>query len=302
MWTAKPAGSSLPFELAPLDLLPERFQRVEVMARALPGGEPLDRAKAALEFAGRLPQCCLRVDVEFARQIGCGKQDVAEFVFDPRPIRGPVRPVIEFGFKLLDLLTELVDDGPRRGPIETDAGGAALYLGGAGEGGQRKRDPVEHAWRPPHRRSLCCPLFALVLLPGFGLRRGGLDLGIAEDMRMAAHHLVGNRRRDMFKIEEAFFLGHARVKHDLKQQVAEFVLQRRHIPARNRVGDLISLFERIGRNCRKILLQIPRATALGRAQPSHDRKQAVEGTGHRQSSRFGQPTPHRAAQARTERR
>ena len=43
-------------------------------------------------------------------------------------------------------------------------------------------------------------------------------------MRVAPDHLVDDRRGDIVKGEQPGLLGHARMKDDLKQQIAEFVL------------------------------------------------------------------------------
>src|SRR5262249_44766234 len=69
-------------------------------------------------------------------------------------------------------------------------------------------------------------------------------------------------------------------KDDLKQQITELVPERRHVAARDRVGHLIGLLDRIRRDRRKILLPVPRATALRIAQSRHDREQTVERTAH----------------------
>ena len=98
---------------------------------------------------------------------------------------------------------------------------------------------------------------------------------------MTAQHLVGNRRGNILEGEEPGLFGHPGMKNHLKQQIAEFVLERCPVPARNRVGDLVRLFDRVGCNRREILLAIPGTAALGIAQPSHDREEPVERTCHR---------------------
>ena len=189
-------------------------------------------------------------------------------------------------------------------PVEADPRGARLDLGGAEQGREGERHAVEHALRGPGRGGAGMPFLGLVLLPRLGLRRRRGDLGIAKDMRMAAHHLVGDRRGDVGEIEQPGLLGHARVKDDLKQQVAELVLERRHVAARDRIGDLVRLLDRIGRDRREILLAVPRAAALRVAQPRHDREQSVEGRRRHRAILLAlhHRTPHRAAQARIERR
>ena len=59
-------------------------------------------------------------------------------------------------------------------------------------------------------------------------------------------------------------LGHAGVEDDLKQQIAQFVAQIGEVATRDRVGDLIGFLDRIGRDGRECLLQIPGAAGLRR--------------------------------------
>ena len=64
------------------------------------------------------------------------------------------------------------------------------------------------------------------------------------------------------------------MEHDLQQEVAELVAQIVEVAALDGVGHLIGLFDRIGRDGRKILLQVPRAAGAGRAQRRHDLDEA----------------------------
>jgi len=93
-------------------------------------------------------------------------------------------------------------------------------------------------------------------------------------MRVAADHLFRDRLHHAAEVERALFLGHARMENDLQQQVAEFVAQVDQVVARDRVGDLISLLQRIGCDRLEILLQIPGAARYRRAQRGHDLQQA----------------------------
>ena len=69
--------------------------------------------------------------------------------------------------------------------------------------------------------------------------------------------LFGDRLDHVAEIEGALLLGHAGVEDDLQQQVAEFLLEIGKIVARDRVGDLIGFFERVGRDGREVLRQDP---------------------------------------------
>ena len=76
-------------------------------------------------------------------------------------------------------------------------------------------------------------------------------------MRMAADELLGDCLHHVAKIESALFLGHAGVKDDLEQQIAQLFFEIGKIAARDGVGDLVGFFQRIGRDGREILLPDP---------------------------------------------
>ena len=96
---------------------------------------------------------------------------------------------------------------------------------------------------------------------------------IAEDVRMAALQLVGDAVEHVGKREKAGFLGHPRMEHDLELEIAKLVDQRRHVVARDRVGDLIGFLDRVGRDRLEGLDAVPFATGHRIAQPRHDRDQ-----------------------------
>jgi hypothetical protein len=93
-------------------------------------------------------------------------------------------------------------------------------------------------------------------------------------MRVAPDHLGGDGLDHVGKGEGALLLRHPGVIDDLKQEVAELVLEVDEITACDRVGDLIGLLDGIGRDRREILFQIPWAAGAGRAQRRHDLDQA----------------------------
>ena len=102
---------------------------------------------------------------------------------------------------------------------------------------------------------------------------------------MAAQELLGDRLDHVAEIERALLLRHAGMEHDLEQEVAEFFAQIVEVAARDGVGDLVGFFERVGRDGREILLQVPRAAGAGRAQRRHDLDEPgdVAGRFHRRS-------------------
>ena len=111
---------------------------------------------------------------------------------------------------------------------------------------------------------------------------------------MAAQQLFRDRLHHVAELERALLLRHARVEHDLEQQVAKFVAQVAETAARDRVRDLVGLFDGVGRDAREALLEVPRAARAGRAQRGHDLDQRgdVAGGCHGCSMRFVRsPTP-----------
>ena len=92
-------------------------------------------------------------------------------------------------------------------------------------------------------------------------------------MRVPADHLGGDGLDDAAEVECALLLRHLRVEHDLQQQVAELVAQIDQIAARNRVGHLVGLLERVGGDGLEILLEIPGAAGDRRPQRRHDFEQ-----------------------------
>ena len=91
-------------------------------------------------------------------------------------------------------------------------------------------------------------------------------------MRMAPAKLVANRPCRRFEIEGAALARDLRVKYDLKQKIAELVLEVHEILALDGIGDLVGFLDRVRRDARKGLLAVPRA-AIGGAQPLHDGEQ-----------------------------
>ncbi len=71
------------------------------------------------------------------------------------------------------------------------------------------------------------------------------------------------------------------MKHDLKQQIAQLILQGGPIAILDRAGNLICFLDRVRRDGREALLAVPGAPGPRIAQPPHDLKQVVNlGIGH----------------------
>ncbi|MGY4376118.1 hypothetical protein ACVWZ3_003757 [Bradyrhizobium sp. i1.3.6] len=72
------------------------------------------------------------------------------------------------------------------------------------------------------------------------------------------------------------------MKHDLEQEVTELLAQIVEIAAADGLDHLIGLLDRVGRDRREILLEVPGAAGHRRAQRRHDLDQTgnVAGRGH----------------------
>ena len=156
----------------------------------------LDCAEAALEFCGGAAQRGFGLDVELAREVGDREQHVAHLFLQRRLRRVVVDLVLDFG----DLLLDLVDDRVGIRPVEADRArrGARSWRRATRRGG---RAPPRRA--RSLRRRLACRSAALCASQASFCGRDRGDLGVAEDMRMAPHHLVGDRRGDVVEREHA---------------------------------------------------------------------------------------------------
>ena len=96
-------------------------------------------------------------------------------------------------------------------------------------------------------------------------------------MRMAADHLLRHTIDHIREREGAFLLGHTRVIDDLEQQIAELLLEIDPVAALDRVGDLVGFLDRVGRDGRECLLEVPRTACAGRSERGHDGKEIGNG-------------------------
>ena len=141
---------------------------------------------------------------------------------------------------------------------------------------------MRRLFRRPPRRALGLFL-GLDALPG-ALDAGGGDIAVlvGEHMRMTADHLPCDRLDHVAEGKGVLLFRHAGVIDDLQQEIAQFLAEVVEIAARDRVGDLIGLLDGVGRDRRKVLLEVPRAAGDRRAQRRHDLNEAgnIAGRGH----------------------
>ena len=88
-------------------------------------------------------------------------------------------------------------------------------------------------------------------------------LGVAEDVRVAALHLVADPLDHVVEREMAGVLGHLRVEHDLELKIAKLVGERIHVLARDRVGNFVGFLDGVGRDGLERLDAVPFAAADG---------------------------------------
>ena len=98
-------------------------------------------------------------------------------------------------------------------------------------------------------------------------------LGGTEDVRMPADHFLADSPRHVLEGEGARLLGHARVKHHLQQEVAQLVAQGVEVVLRDRLDNLVRLFDGIGSDAGEGLFPIPGTARVRMAQRRHDLKQ-----------------------------
>ena len=233
------------------------------------GQARLDVAKAALEFVVGSTQRRLGIDPAMSGEVGDGEQDVAQLVCDPSLVDGAGG---QLGAEFAQFFLDFVDDRAGLFPVEADPGRSLLDLLGTQESRKGLGDPIESA-----RGLLAAFLGALgrlAGLPGDCLGVGIGDIQVAENVRMPVDHLLCDGLGHVGEVERPGLAGHLRVVDHLQEQIAQFLLERRHIVTLDGVGDLVGFLDRVWRNRPEGLVDVPRAAMLTVAQPRHDGQEA----------------------------
>ena len=95
-------------------------------------------------------------------------------------------------------------------------------------------------------------------------------------MRVPPLHLVADRARDLGEGKRTLFFSHARMEHDLEQQVTQFIAEVVEVAPIDRVGHFIGFFDRIGGDGGEVLFQVPGTATLRVAQARHDGQQPLQ--------------------------
>jgi len=98
---------------------------------------------------------------------------------------------------------------------------------------------------------------------------GGFGSSGAEDVGVAANHLLVDLTDDVGNIEALFLMCDLRVEENLEEKVAEFFGEFGVIGRVERIEDLVSLFNKIGAERGMGLLAVPGAAFRG-AEARHD--------------------------------
>ena len=215
-----------------------------------------------------------RIGADMPRQIDQREQQIAGFLREFLLVAA-----VERGLDLVGLLADLVaapraDRSSRSRRLEAlrcssiarvSAGCPALTLRQ-----QRSCASVSSGRRAARSAFSSALMRSHALLTPAGVSRRP----VGEHMRMPPDHLARDRLDHVAERERILLLGHAGMIHHLQQEIAELVAEIVEIAARDGVGDLIGFLDGVGRDGRKILLEVPRAAAVGRAQRRHDLEQA----------------------------
>ncbi len=160
--------------------------------------------------------------------------------------------------------------------------GAALQLGGKGQRGLAERHRPQ---RRGQRTALAAPFGRLDRIPvALDVFRAG-HVHITEHVRVPAGQLLHDPRGHVVDVETGAvgaFGRDAGVKHDLEQDIAEFVAQRRLIAALQRLQRFVTFFQQVGG---ERLVRLPGIPGAVHPQGVHDLDQPQEGSTRRPAAR-----------------
>src|SRR6266540_1541767 len=216
------------------------------------------------------------------REIDDGKQQIPD-------LTGELLLVV-FGSRSRDLLGFFANFGNHRrrfAPIESDLRGFDLQFERATEGREADRHSIERTAMNRPGAAQGRTLFSSFCR--LDARPNTRDLMLRDLLRfpeyvwMSPQQFGGDRLHDIAEGKCTFLLGHAGMKHHLQKKISKLIAQIVEVAARDRVGNLVGLFESIWRDCFERLRQIPWTTMVRGAQHSHDFNQGadVARTAHR---------------------
>src|SRR5579872_5571809 len=242
------------------DPLPER---VEVLEAAVGKSgcsaacDLLHGREAPPELRVRRAQRSFGVNAAAPRQIDDGKEHVAKLVGDGSGILA-----LDGDTQLFEFFVELVLDAGEVRPIEAYRARLFLHALRLQQGWQGLGDAVEQRLA---MRDGC--FLGLDELPGFHLFLRRRNARVAEDVRMAADHLVRQRIEDVGNGELPVFRRDLRVEDDLEQQIAQLLTKFFGIFFIDGFHDFVRFLDEIWQQGGVRLLAIPRTAGT---QARHD--------------------------------
>src|SRR5690554_6536708 len=103
-----------------------------------------------------------------------------------------------------------------------------------------------------------------------------LQAAVRKYVGMTTYKLSDQIRHNLSEIKALFFTPQLAVKNHLKKQIAQLFFEVNKILLLDRVDHFVGFLECRGRDTGVILLDIPRAAALGITQASHYIKKIVD--------------------------
>jgi len=181
-----------------------------------------------------LLECGLGLDAEMAGEVGHHKQNVAHL--GPNPVGGCTVPGCQLSLELVHFLSHLRHDIGGFTPVEAHGRRLFGHAKCLEEGRQRPGNTIEH-----RGTGIVATLGSLDVLPVPHHLVRILDLPIAEDMGVAANHLVGDHLAHGIDVEGLFLAGDPRHKDDLQKEVAELLTELFRIAGGDGVHHLVGL-------------------------------------------------------------
>ena len=251
------------FRLLALHPLPERFQLLDrAFARsAARGGEQrLEPAEAPLELGVGAAERGLRLDPELPGEVDAGEEQIADLVLAAARATAPAAISARTSPSLLgDLVQRPARASGQSKPIRAArfCSLPARVSAGRPSGTPSSALGLALGLRTRRRSAAFCSSQARVCASAPSMTASANTCGWRRII------LSDKARDDVVESRRApASLGHLGMEHDLEQQVAELVLERGHVVALDRVGDLVGFLDGVRDDGAEALLEIPGAAAL----------------------------------------
>lgn len=223
-----------------------------------------DRGQSAAEFRMGTAERAFGIDVEPAREVDDGEEQIADFVFDLAGLFGC--GVIGDGMYFGDFFGDFVPYALDVGPVEGEFCSFARRFLGDGERGKGFWCGTECvAWGVAFGGTFCA-------FDGFPVTENLAAVcngDASKDVGVAADEFCGDLFVDIVEIEFVGLAGDFAVQEDVEEEVAEFFGERFAVIGVKGFEDFVRFFEQSGSQGSMCLFAIPRA-AVGSEQAGDD--------------------------------